>query len=172
MINALAGGQAGNQRDLSTKTGMSLGMTNLVIKRLVKKGLLKVRQLNRRKVEYLLTSRGFSEKAKKSYRYMLKTINSVSLIKLRIQNVLQEKLKEGSAQFVLEGEGDFHDIVEMAVRGMKRPEVQLRRVRSVSKSDLKDAILLTAKKNSSIPAFVEEHINLVDAISSGNISSN
>src|SRR5689334_20998869 len=66
MINVLAGGAVHNQRELSMKTRMSLGMTNFVLKRLVKKGLLKIRQLNRRKAEYLLTPRGFSEKAQKS----------------------------------------------------------------------------------------------------------
>lgn len=165
MINVLANARSANQRELSTRSGMSLGMTNVVLKRLAKKGLLKIRQLNRRKVDYLLTSRGFSEKANKSYRYMLKTISSVNVIKTRIQSVLQEELKNGPAEFVMLGEGDFHDIVELAVRGMKNTQVHFRRADVISAADLKDkSVVLLAAKDVAVPPFVKNHINLLDAV--------
>ncbi len=64
------------QRKISHKLGLSLGMTNLVLKRLANKGYIKVKGLNRRKVQYILTPKGFAEKTKKSYRYYLNSSGS------------------------------------------------------------------------------------------------
>ena len=70
------------QRELSTRTRLSLGAVNIIIKRLVKRGLLKTTSLNPKKVEYMLTPKGFSEKARKSYEYMRKTVGLVKLVKI------------------------------------------------------------------------------------------
>ncbi|NQS89643.1 winged helix-turn-helix transcriptional regulator, partial [Patescibacteria group bacterium] len=40
------------QRKISHKLGLSLGMTNIILKRLASKGYIKVKELNRRKVQY------------------------------------------------------------------------------------------------------------------------
>ena len=40
------------QRDLAEIVGLSLGMTNAILKRLVKKGLLTVRKVNNRNIRY------------------------------------------------------------------------------------------------------------------------
>jgi hypothetical protein len=86
------------------------------------------------------------------------------VIKTRIQDVLQEKMKSGRNEFILEGEGDFHDIVELAVLGMKSPDLRFRRVNAISKNDLKGSILLLASENPSVPSFAQNHINLIDEI--------
>jgi len=47
------------QRKISHSLGLSLGTTNLILKKLVRKGYIKMRQLNRRKIQYILTPKGF-----------------------------------------------------------------------------------------------------------------
>ena len=44
------------QRDLSEKTGLSLGMVNLLLKKFVKKGFVKLEKLNSRSFRYILTA--------------------------------------------------------------------------------------------------------------------
>ena len=53
------------QRDLSRSVGLSLGMTNLIIQRLSRKGLIKVTQLDWKRTQYLLTLKGAVEKTRK-----------------------------------------------------------------------------------------------------------
>ena len=53
-----------DQRTLATRTGISLGMTNIIIKKLIKKGYIKAKQLNQKKIQYILTPKGFTEKAR------------------------------------------------------------------------------------------------------------
>src|SRR5271169_2302033 len=53
-----------SQRQLSAQLGVALGLVNAYVKRCVKKGLIKVRNVPSRRYMYYLTPRGFSEKAR------------------------------------------------------------------------------------------------------------
>ncbi|RLD16617.1 MAG: MarR family transcriptional regulator, partial [Caldiserica bacterium] len=44
---------ATSQRKIANKLGLSLGLTNLIIKNLMKKGYIKIVGLNRKKVKYI-----------------------------------------------------------------------------------------------------------------------
>lgn len=107
-----------DQRDIAAKTGFSLGLTNLIIRRLIKKGYLKAKQLNRKKIQYILTPKGFKEKAKKSYNYTLKTINALKTIKSKIQSLISEQASQGASKFVLIGNSELADIAEMAFKSL------------------------------------------------------
>ena len=88
LVNIIGGGLASNQRDLSQKMSLSLGMTNMLIRRLVSKGFIRINQLNKRKVKYILTTQGFAEKMRKSVKYTFKTLVSIGLIKDRIKKII------------------------------------------------------------------------------------
>ena len=76
------------QRKISYRLGLSLGMTNLILKRLVNKGYVKVKGLDKRKVQYILAPKGFTEKTRRSYRYFLTTIRSLKEMKEKIQELI------------------------------------------------------------------------------------
>ena len=57
-----------SQRDIASQSGLSLGLVNLTLKRLLQTGHIKVSNLNKKKVEYIVTPKGFFEKANHSYR--------------------------------------------------------------------------------------------------------
>ena len=82
---------------------MSLGMTNMLIRRLINKGHIRIKQLDKRKVEYMLTPKGFAEKMKKSVSYTLKTINSLGLIKDEVRSLLERLGERRSNTFLFVG---------------------------------------------------------------------
>ncbi|MBU4333889.1 MAG: winged helix-turn-helix transcriptional regulator, partial [Candidatus Omnitrophica bacterium] len=88
LINIIGPKLGLNQRDISKHMNISLGMINMLIRRLIAKGFIRIKQLNKRKVEYILTPKGLAEKMKKSVKYTLKTINSIGLIKKCFKEVL------------------------------------------------------------------------------------
>jgi DNA-binding MarR family transcriptional regulator len=53
-----------NQRTMAKELGIALGMTNAYVKRCVKKGWVKVRQVPARRYRYYLTPKGFAEKTR------------------------------------------------------------------------------------------------------------
>ena len=89
LVNIVGAKLGANQRDLSRHLNLSLGMTNMLLRRLVTKGYIRIKQLDRRKAEYILTPKGFSEKMRKSVNYTLKTISSIGLIKKNLLNILK-----------------------------------------------------------------------------------
>ena len=105
------------QRELSRRTKLSLGAVNLILKRLGKRGFVKTKNLNPKKVEYLLTPQGFSEKAKKSYNYIFKTINLVKSVREEIAKIVLEEFNRGQKKFVVLGDDDLADIIELALKG-------------------------------------------------------
>ena len=50
------------QRGLAKKLGIALGLTNLYLKRLARKGYIKVTTIPRHRVKYLLTPKGITER--------------------------------------------------------------------------------------------------------------
>lgn len=101
-----------SQRELAEKTGFSLGLINLTLKRLIKTGHIKVSALNRRKLEYLLTPKGFVEKTNRTTHYITRTLETFSEYKRRIDALLTELVADGHASFALLGEGEVASMVE------------------------------------------------------------
>ena len=99
------------QRDLSQSVGLSLGMTNLLIKRLSRKGLIKITQLDWKRTQYLLTLQGVLEKTKKSYNYTLYTIRLFRQIEENISSVLQREHKSGRRSFHLVAQDELQQLL-------------------------------------------------------------
>src|SRR5215467_7871648 len=58
------------QRSLAGKLGIALGLTNIYLKRLVRKGYIKCVNVQSNRITYLITPRGIAEKARLTYEFM------------------------------------------------------------------------------------------------------
>jgi len=70
LLNELDRDGESTQRSLSSKLGVALGLTNLYLKRLARKGYIKATTIPRNRIRYLLTPQGFAEKSRLTYQYM------------------------------------------------------------------------------------------------------
>jgi len=136
------------QRDLSQRTKLSLGAVNVILKRLVKRGIVKTKNLNPKKVEYLVTTKGFSEKTKKSYNYILKTVNLVKFVREEIAKIVLEEYNNGQKNFVILGNDDLADIIELALKGFN-----YERVDNLKKIKNQNALVLIGEKNQQTNGF-------------------
>jgi DNA-binding MarR family transcriptional regulator len=100
------------QRDLAHTTGISLGMTNSILKRLAQKGWITIRRLNRRTIYYAITLTGINEIVRRSYRYFKRTIKNVVSYKERIAKALYRAKRRNIATVLLIGTSDLDFIVE------------------------------------------------------------
>jgi len=151
------------QRKISRQIGLSLGMTNIVIKRLIAKGYVKVKGLNRRNVQYILTPRGFAEKVKKTHRYLLRTVDTLKAIKEKIQDTVLEYYDKGEKKFTILGKGELADIVEISLRDLRKGDLQYWRVRTPKEINSKDSIILLVDRN--IQKRNNRYLNILEAIS-------
>src|SRR5262249_56679704 len=72
ILTAIGEGHPLTQRDLAQRLGVALGLTNLYLKRLARKGFIKVVQFPqkpaaRKRLRYLVTPTGIAEKSRLTY---------------------------------------------------------------------------------------------------------
>jgi DNA-binding Lrp family transcriptional regulator len=136
-----------NQRTIAQKTGLSLGLVNLIIKKLVKTGYIKIKMLNGKKIEYILTPKGFSEKIKKTYNYVLKTINYFSNATEKIKRVVFEEYKNGKKEFFILADDEIYKIIELCFKDLHMPNVKYKRISKIPKTTKSTAVYLVATEN-------------------------
>jgi len=100
------------QRDLARVAGLSLGMTNAILKRLAHKGWLVIRKVNNRNILYAVTAAGSDEIARRSYRYFKRTIRNVVDYKEAIERLVADAKQRGFDEVALVGASDLDFIVE------------------------------------------------------------
>lgn len=116
-----------SQRELAEKTGFSLGLINLTLKRLIQTGHIKVSALNRRKLEYILTPKGLFEKTNRTTHYITRTLDTFSEYKRRIDALLDELIQSGHTSFALVGKGEVSSMVELFLTN-KGPSLRYRTI--------------------------------------------
>lgn len=151
------------QRKISHQIGLSLGMTNLIIKKLIAKGYVKVKGLDRRRVQYILTPRGFAEKVRKTHRYLLRSIDTLKAVKDKIQDTVLEYYEKGERNFTILGKGELADIIEISLRDMGKGDLRYSRARTPQEVNSKNSIILLADRN--IQRRNNRYINILETIS-------
>ena len=68
-----------SQRSIARALGMSVGLTNPILKRLAQKGLVMMRRVNHNNVHYLVTPAGVEEVSRRSYLYLRRTVGHAFL---------------------------------------------------------------------------------------------
>jgi DNA-binding MarR family transcriptional regulator len=89
-----------SQREIAKKTGFSLGLVNILIKKAVKKGLLKVEKLNSRNIKYILTPEGIKEKTNKTIDYIKKSYHAVKKLEAKVKELALKHDKENKDIYV------------------------------------------------------------------------
>jgi DNA-binding MarR family transcriptional regulator len=107
------------QRKLSKKLGIALGLTNLYLKRLIKKGHIMVDTMPRNRIIYNLTPKGITEKSKLTYEYMKYSFNFYKDLRLRLNKVFLAVEKEGAKKVVFYGAGEIAEIAYLSLQGTK-----------------------------------------------------
>jgi len=145
LINIIGAKLGSNQRDLSRLLDLSLGQTNMLIRRLISKGYIRISQLNKRKVQYFLTPKGFAEKMRKSVNYTLKTVNSISLINKTLKEMLTDLSFNSAKQFYIIGKSDFAFLVEEKLKIVYKEVSEIFHLRDVPHQKV-NGILLICKE--------------------------
>lgn len=107
-----------SQRELSHKFGIALGVTNACLKRMARKGLIRIRDLNHRRIGYHLTAKGFTEKARLTFHLFSHIVRHYSELKNIIADRLLEMQREGFRRIVLYGVSDEMEVAYITLQGV------------------------------------------------------
>jgi len=106
-----------SQRELSHKFGIALGVTNACLKRMVRRGWIRITNLNHHKIGYYLTPKGFAEKTKLTLHLILWTMQHYSTLKDIIGKRLLEMQQSGIERIVFYGVSDEMEIALITLQG-------------------------------------------------------
>lgn len=99
-----------SQRKLALELGVALGLVNTYVKRCVKKGLIKVRQVPRRRYAYYLTPRGFAEKSRLTAAYLTSSLTFFRAARADCAIVLEQAGRLGWTRIGFVGGSDLAEI--------------------------------------------------------------
>lgn len=103
------------QRSLARKLGIALGLTNLYIKRLARKGYIKATTIPSKRIRYLLTPRGFAEKSRLTYQYMQYSLIYYRQMRGRIADVLARLSASGAKRIAIYGTGELAELAYLSL---------------------------------------------------------
>ena len=121
LLTEIASGDSVTQRGLARKYGLALGLTNFLLRRLIKKGHVKIVNLKRNRLRYLLTPTGMAQKARLTYEYLDYSLALYRQIRTLLTRTLSVILQSGGKRIVLCGTGELAEIayVLMQQRGLQ-----------------------------------------------------
>jgi len=116
LLEALHGDQQITQRRLSTKLGIALGLTNLYLKRLVRKGYVKCVTVPRNRMRYLVTPRGIAEKTRLTYEFMEYSLRLYRETGQHLRTALKEVVKDGCTNIAIYGTGEPAELAYISLK--------------------------------------------------------
>jgi DNA-binding MarR family transcriptional regulator len=101
------------QAGLATQLGVAIGTINWHLKRLIAKGYVKARRVERRKLSYIVTPEGISMRAFMTLDYIQNSFRLYRLVRQRVVEQLEIVRQNGYNRVRLEGDGDVADVCRL-----------------------------------------------------------
>ncbi len=101
------------QATLAENLGVAVGTVNFVVKRLIQKGYVRVKQLQRRRLKYIITPSGIAQRTRLavvSVEYSMRLYRETRAEAKRLVNNVVQK---GYKQISIRGNGELADVVRL-----------------------------------------------------------
>ena len=107
-----------SQRELSHRFGIALGVTNACLRRMARKGWIRIRDLNPRRIGYYLTPKGILEKTRLTIHLISFRVQHYTELKKVISNSLLEMQRDGMQRIVFYGVSDEMEVAYITLQGV------------------------------------------------------
>jgi DNA-binding Lrp family transcriptional regulator len=105
------------QRSLASRLGIALGLTNLYLKRLIRKGYVKCVTVAPNRLVYSLTPRGMVRKGRLTYEFMKYSLDFYRDARQHLRRSLVQAVAE-EKRIAVYGTGDAAELVYLLIRDM------------------------------------------------------
>jgi predicted transcriptional regulator len=103
------------QRSLARQMGIALGLTNVYVRRLIRKGCIKCINVQSNRIAYLITPRGVAEKARLTYEFMQYSLHIYKDVRRHLHAVLRERAAEGQ-RLAIYGKGEAAELAYLSLK--------------------------------------------------------
>ena len=142
LLSEIAQDSMVTQAKLSKRLGIAVGSVNWYIKRLIKRGYVKVSHLDRTRLKYDLTSEGMSVFTERAMQYAKDSLTIYKKFRNMAKGIVVELKKKGVSQAYLEGNDEIMDIMRLTC--------------------LEAGIALDASPGQTVLKYVEQEYKIVD----------
>ena len=132
LLNEIAQDSMVTQAGLAKRLGIAVGSVNWYIKRLIKRGYVKVSHLDRTRLQYDLTPEGMSIFTERAIQYARDSLNIYKSFRQSAKAIVAELKKENVSQVYLDGDDEIMDILRLTCLEAK-----------LLLSDVPEAVVLT-----------------------------
>lgn len=107
------------QRELASKLNISLGLVNSFVRRLARKGYLKMSSVQKNRLKYILTPKGFSEKTRLTYEFIQYSFDFYKTARNSLKAILNDLENDGVRRVIFYGAGDLAEIAYISLQETK-----------------------------------------------------
>ncbi len=122
ILEQVQNGRSPSQRALAGELNISLGLVNSFIKRLVRKGFVKITTIPKKRIKYILTPRGAAEKSRLTYLYIQYSYNFYREARQKLRDLYTDLERQGISRIVFYG---AEDLAEIAYVSLQETSIQL-----------------------------------------------
>lgn len=118
ILKTIEGDSSVTQRALSSQMQINVASVNFALKRLIKKGFIRMVGVNPRRIKYFVTPEGVREKTQLAYRFFGRNLHFYKEVRGDIEARIAEAANMTSTSVAIYGIGELSEIAYMAVSAM------------------------------------------------------
>ena len=116
VLEAVAKNQRITQRGLADHLGIALGLVNVYVRRLARKGHIKCKNIQSNRILYLITPKGLAEKTRLTYEYMQHSLHLYGQVRVHLRAVLQPLAGNGHRRIAIYGTDEAAELAYLSVK--------------------------------------------------------
>lgn len=116
VLEAITENERMTQRGLASRLGIALGLTNLYLNRLARKGYIKCVNVQSNRVRYLITPRGIAEKTRLTYEFMEYSLQVYREGRRHLKTMLRPYTQHPSARIAIYGTGEAAELAYLCLK--------------------------------------------------------
>ncbi len=116
VLEAIAADDRATQRGLASHVGIALGLLNLYLKRLIRKGYVKCVNVQSNRFRYLITPKGIAQKTRLTYEFMEYSLYVFREGRNHLKGMLQGYAAHAGARIAICGTGEAGELAYLCLR--------------------------------------------------------
>ena len=113
------------QRQLSTRLGIALGLTNVLLRNLAQKGYVRATQAGWKRWLYAITPDGFSHKVRLTVAYISRVLDHYQNVRQTLREQLEPLALTTESRIAICGTGEFAELVYLGLKEIGIEEIDV-----------------------------------------------
>ena len=104
------------QKEIADHLGVAIGLVNSFVKRMVRRGYIRIKRVPKRRYLYMLTPKGVSEKGRLTIRFIQDSLKLYRDYRQKCKKIFYDLIQDGVSKVDLVGTGDLAEIAYLSMQ--------------------------------------------------------